>query len=176
MSKLFNQTNSDLKFGDGTVKASGCGICASACIISNLDSSVSIKSLGQEMYNKGEFVGASGTTRTGITNVLKRHGFRTIYTTPEDKDTESLRTMFAMMRQSNNKSGADLWMVLLMHGKSLGGKDNYWTSGGHFIVVSAYYEVPEKYYVFDSAMRNNGWHDESEFIGDVAAAWLVCPN
>lgn len=68
MSKTFKQGNYNPVHGI-SMKLSGCGPCASASVLCNLDGSINPVKVANWLYDHGHFY-SSGTTRAGITDVL----------------------------------------------------------------------------------------------------------
>lgn len=172
MSKTFYQSEW------GTVKGvsmgmSGCGPCALASIIYNLKPSITPKNTAMWLYNHGYF-SEDGTTRTGISKALRSYGFQCLYFTPEHTGNEEWKSAFECIKASHE---GKVWAILLVVGTRNGGKDNYWTSGGHFISVTDYDPETGKVYVRDSGSKGrSGYHDPNALKYDTNAMWVICPT
>ena len=79
MSKTFKQGNYNPVHGI-SMKLSGCGPCASASVLCNLDGSINPVKVANWLYDHGHFY-SSGTTRAGITDVLQKHGMEVFLVT-----------------------------------------------------------------------------------------------
>lgn len=146
---------------------SGCGASALACVVHNIDTSINPKKVANWLYDKGHFY-SSGTTRTGITLALEHYGFEIEgYYKPE-------HTGGSVWKQAVNKMkslSGDWWAIVLTVGKSNGAKDNFWTSGGHYLAITDLKN--NKVYVRDSGARNNtGYFDLERLRYDTNVIWI----
>ena len=175
MSKTYNQLTSKLEKKDVnghtvTMKGSGCGVCSLASIAYNIKTSYTLEKVWEYMVKKGYTI-REGTTRTGMTECIKYYGMKsTYYTSTLSGGANHTKLMTAMKALS----GSSTWAILLMYGKSKGGKSNYWTSGGHFIAATDY-DKTNGFYVRDSANGRTGWHPEADFKGCIVAGWVITP-
>lgn len=169
MSKTFTQSAYGAVKGV-SMAASGCGCCAVASIVSNVKPNISPTDVAQWLYSKGYFSSA-GTTRTGITKALQYYGMQCLYFTPEHTGNSQWKLAFNALKLSREHK---LWAILLVVGTKNGGKDNLWTSGGHFIAVTDYDPETGKVYVRDSGSKGRtGYYDPSTLKYDTNAMWIV---
>lgn len=154
-----------------SMATSGCGPCSLASIIYNKDTSINPQKVAQWMY-KEKYFSKDGSTRTGITKALNHYGFQCLYFTPEHTGNEEWKTAFECIKASME---GQLWAILLVVGTKNGGKDNLWTSGGHFLSVTDYDPKTGKIYVRDSGSRGRtGYYDPATLIYDTNAMWIIC--
>ena len=169
MSKTFKQN----KYGtvNGISMAnSGCGPTSVADIVHNKDATITPKKVAEWLYKKGYFSSA-GTTRTGITEALKYYGFQSLYFTPEHTGKEGWNEAFELIKASRNSS---VWAIFLVVGTKNGGKDNYWTNGGHYIAITDYNPETGKLYVRDPGARNlTGYVNPEKLRFDTNAMWII---
>lgn len=168
MSKTFRQYNY------GTVKgvsmaAAGCGPTALADIIYNRDTSITPAKVATWLYENGVF-SSSGTTRIGISRALIHYGFQSFYFTPEHSGNQEWKDAIEVLKASRD---ACIWGIALTVGTVNGGKDNYWTSGGHFIAITDYDASQNTVYVRDPAGRRDGYQKVSNLVYDCNAIWVV---
>lgn len=169
MSKTFNQSAYG-KVNGVSMTSSGCGCCAVASIVSNVQPSISPKTVAKWLSENGYFSSA-GTTRTGITKALQHYGMQCLYFTPEHTGNSEWELAFDMIKLSREHS---LWAILLVVGTRNGGKDNLWTNGGHYIAVTDYDPKTGKVYVRDSGSRGRtGYYDPATLKYDTNAMWVV---
>lgn len=176
MSKTYNQLTSRLQAKDVnghtvTMSGSGCGVCSLAAIACNIKSGYTLDKIWKYMVSKGYTI-REGTTRTGMTEVIKYYGMRSDYYSPAYSGTKFNNLMAALKKCATEKR----WGILLMYGKNSHpeAKNDYWTHGGHFIAVTDY-DKNKGFYVRDSANGRTGYHKKSEFKGCIAAGWVVTP-
>ena len=166
MSKTFKQVEW------GTVKGvsmpiSGCGPCSLACITYNLDSGINPRKTATWLYDKGVF-SSDGTTRSGMTLGIQHYGFESTYYKPEHTGGSIWKTVLNRMKNAKG----DWWAIMLVVGRKNGGKDNLWTSGGHFISVTDYKDG--KLYVRDSGQRGRtGYYDPETLRYDTNCVWFI---
>ena len=167
MSKTFKQNNYGSVHGI-SMAASGCGPCASASVIYNLDESTNPVKVANWLYEHGHFY-TSGTTRAGITDVFQKHGFEVIgYYTPESGGGTIWQKAINKMKSLTG----DWWAVFLTVGTSNGARDNFWTYGGHYLSVTDFKNG--KLYVRDSGARNNtGYFDPEKLRYDTNVIWII---
>lgn len=167
MSKTFKQGNYNPVHGI-SMKLSGCGPCASASVLCNLDGSINPVKVANWLYDHGHFY-SSGTTRAGITDVLQKHGMEVLgYYKPEHQGGTAWKQAMAKMQSLSG----DWWALFLTVGKSNGAKDNFWTSGGHYL--SATDLKNGKLYMRDSGARNNtGYFDPEKLRYDTNVIWII---
>lgn len=166
MSKTFIQSQWGTVCGVN-MGISGCGPSSMACITYNIDTGINPKKTGTWLYNAGVFSSA-GTTRAGMTAALNHYGFDNIYYKPEHQGGAAWR---AAMEKMKNAKG-DWWAIFLVVGTKNGGKDNLWTSGGHFISITDYKNG--KLYVRDSGARGRtGYYDPETLRYDTNCIWFI---
>lgn len=177
MSKTYNQLTSTLSAKDVnghtvTMKGSGCGVCSVAAIAYNIKTSYTLEKVWEYMVSKGYTI-REGTTRTGVTEVIKHYGMKSTYYSPAYSGSKFDDLMTALKKCATEKR----WGILLMYGHSSHkeAKNDYWTHGGHFICVTDY-DKDKGFYVRDSANGRTGYHKKSEFEGCIVAGWVVTPE
>lgn len=160
MSYTFDQIHSGYTYKGVSMKVAGCGECSVASLVYNLKPD---KKLNEEVMRYAVDKGymPAGTTRTGITEMLKHYGTPSVM--------YQLKSGFNTLMDKISETG---YGILLMYGIKKGGDSNKWTSGGHYISITAY-DVEKGFYVRDSACRNTGWHKRSEFKGCMVAGWAI---
>lgn len=169
MSRTFTQANYSAVNGI-SMASSGCGACAIASIVSNVKDSITPRTVARWLYSKGYFSSA-GTTRTGVTKALQNYNMQCLYFTPEHTGNDEWKTAFDMLKLSREHR---LWAILLVVGKKNGGKDDLWTSGGHYIAVTDYDPKTGKVYVRDSGSRGRtGYYDPETLKYDTNAMWVI---
>lgn len=171
MSKTFLQAEQGT-VGGISMKNSGCGPTAIADIVYNKDVSITPRKVAEWMKSNGYFSSA-GSTRHGVTQTLKKYGFQSLYFTPEHTGNVEWDTAFEMIKASRE---GRCWAIALAVGKSNGGKDNYWTSGGHFIAITDYDPQTGKIYIRDPAGRTTGYQDPGLLEYDCNCLWIICEN
>ena len=165
MSVTFDQTKEGYVNGV-SMSASGCGACAVASIACNIKYTTP-KQVAAWLYSRGAFSSA-GTTRAGITVALDHYGFKSTYYTPESGGGTSWKNA---MNQMKNLKG-DWWAIFLVVGKKNGGKDNLWTSGGHYLAITDMKNG--KLYVRDSgARKRTGYYDPELLRYDTNVIWVI---
>ena len=165
MSVTFDQTKEGYVNGV-SMPASGCGACAVASIACNIKYTTP-KQVAAWLYSRGTFSSA-GTTRAGITVALEHYGFKSTYYTPESGGGTSWKNA---MNQMKNLKG-DWWAIFLVVGKKNGGKDNLWTSGGHYLAITDMKNG--KLYVRDSgARKRTGYYDPELLRYDTNVIWVI---
>ncbi|MCI6512921.1 MAG: peptidoglycan-binding protein [Coprococcus catus] len=166
MSKTFNQADWG-KVNGISMAASGCGPSSLASIIFNKDTSTTPVKVAQWLYNKGYFY-TSGTTRTGITAALNYYGFESIYYKPEHTGGAIWQEAMAKMKAAKG----DWWAIFLVVGTANGGKDNLWTSGGHYLAITDLKNG--KLYVRDSgSKKRTGYYDPELLRYDTNVIWVI---
>ena len=169
MSKTFTQSQWGTVCGV-SMPISGCGPCSLASIVYNRDTNITPKKTATWLYDQGYF-SSSGTTRAGITDAIRHYGFNSIYYKPEHKGGSIWNEA---MDQIKNATG-DWWAIFLVVGTKNGGKDNFWTSGGHFIAITDYKDG--KLYVRDSgARRRTGYYSPETLRYDTNCIWFIRKN
>ena len=119
------------------------------------------------LANRGAF-GSDGTTRAGVTVALEHYGFKSTYYTPEHRGGTSWKNA---MNQMKNLKG-DWWAIFLVVGKRNGGKDNLWTSGGHYLAITDLKNG--KLYVRDSgSKKRTGYYDPELLRYDTNVIWVI---
>lgn len=165
MSVTFDQTKEGYVNGV-SMSASGCGACAVASVACNIKYTTP-KQVAAWLYSRGAFSSA-GTTRAGITVALDYYGFKSTYYTPESGGGTSWKNA---MNQMKNLKG-DWWAIFLVVGKKNGGKDNLWTSGGHYLAITDMKNG--KLYVRDSgARKRTGYYDPELLRYDTNVIWVI---
>lgn len=166
MSKTFIQAEWG-KVNGISMAASGCGPSSLASIIYNKDASMTPVKVARWLYNKGYFY-TSGTTRAGITAALNYFGFDSVYYKPEHTGGAIWQEAMAKMKAAKG----DWWAIFLVVGTANGGKDNLWTSGGHFLAITDYSNG--KLYVRDSGSKHRtGYYDPDTLRYDTNCIWLI---
>lgn len=166
MSKTFNQADWG-KVGGISMAASGCGPCALASIAYNKDTGINPTKTATWLHKKGVFSSA-GTTRAGMTSGINNYGFECDYYKPEHAGGSVWKTVLEKMK---NLTG-DWWAIFLVVGKANGGKDNLWTSGGHFLAITDYSNG--KLYVRDSGSKHRtGYYDPETLRYDTNCIWII---
>lgn len=166
MSKTFNQADWG-KVNGISMAASGCGPSSLASIIFNKDTSITPVKVAKWLYNKGYFY-TSGTTRTGITAALNYYGFESIYYKPEHAGGAIWHEAMKKMKAAKG----DWWAIFLVVGTANGGKDNLWTSGGHYLAITDY--KLGKLYVRDSGSKHRtGYYDPESLRYDTNCIWFI---
>lgn len=166
MSKTFIQANWGTVCGV-SMAASGCGPCSLASIVYNSDTSINPSKTATWLYNKGVFSGY-GTTRAGMTSGIQHYGYECTYYTPEHAGGSTWTTALNRMK----KATGDWWAIFLVVGTKNGGKDNLWTSGGHFLAITDYKDG--KLYVRDSgARKRTGYFDPETLRYDTNCIWFI---
>ncbi len=173
MSKTFLQANYGT-IDDGTENGismanSGCGPTALADIIYNIDPKITPRKVAKWLYNIGHF-STGGTTRRGMTKAIAKYGMQCLYYTPEHTGNTYWNDAFQLIKASRD---ASVWAVALTVGKVNGGKDNFWTHGGHYIAITDYDPETGKIYVRDPAGRTTGYQDPDKLKYDCNAFWLI---
>lgn len=165
MSVTFDQTKEGYVNGT-SMPLAGCGPCSVASIACNI-SYTTPKQVAAWLSGRGAF-GSSGTTRAGITVALEHYGFKSTYYTPEHSGGSSWKKA---MEQMKNLKG-DWWAIFLVIGKRNGGKDNLWTSGGHYLAITDLKNG--KLYVRDSgARKRTGYYDPELLRYDTNVIWVI---
>ena len=172
MSKTFRQADWGY-VGGVSMASSGCGPSALASIVYNRDKGQNPAKVADWLRKNGYFSEA-GTTRTGITRALAHYGFQCLYFTPEHMGGEEWTTAFELLKASRE---GKVWAILLVVGTRNGGKDNYWTNGGHFLSVTDYDPKSKMVYVRDSGSKGRtGYYDPGLLKYDTNAMWIICPT
>lgn len=165
MSKTFTQSEWGRVEGI-SMAASGCGPCSVASIACNI-SYTTPKQVAAWLSGRGAF-GSSGTTRAGITVALDHYGFKSTYYTPESGGGRSWKKAMEQMKSLKG----DWWAIFLVVGKRNGGKDNLWTSGGHYLAITDMKNG--KLYVRDSgARKRTGYYDPELLRYDTNVIWVI---
>lgn len=166
MSKTFTQSEWGRVEGI-SMAASGCGPCSTASIIYNKDMNINPRKTAEWLYDHGHFY-SSGTTRSGISALLNAYGFDVDYYTPEHTGGSSWENAIEKLKNAKE----ELWAIFLVVGKSNGGKDDLWTSGGHFLAITDYSNG--KVYVRDSGARGRtGYYDPELLRYDTNCIWII---
>ena len=168
MSYSFKQYNYGTVAGV-SMRAAGCGPTALADIIYNVDKTIAPNKVAAWMANRGYFSSA-GSTRSGITAALKNYRMQCLYFTPEHTGGTEWRDAMELLKASRE---AFVWAIALTVGTVNGGKDNYWTSGGHFIAITDYDPKTGKIYVRDPAGRRDGYQDAERLKYDANCIWII---
>lgn len=167
MSKTFTQSEWGRVRGI-SMPVSGCGPCSVACIGTNIDPNLNPRKVAEWLADRGDFY-SSGTTRSGITSALEHYGFTVEgYYKPEHAGGTSWKNAIAKMQSLKE----DWWAIFLTVGKSNGAKDNFWTSGGHFLACTDLSNG--KLYIRDSGARGNtGYFSPEKLRYDTNCIWVV---
>lgn len=165
MSVTFDQTKEGYVNGT-SMPLAGCGPCSVASIACNI-SYTTPKQVAAWLSGRGAF-GSSGTTRAGITVALEHYGFKSTYYTPEHSGGATWKKAMDQMKSLKG----DWWAIFLVVGTKNGGKDNLWTSGGHYLAITDYKNG--KLYVRDSgAKRRTGYYDPELLRYDTNVIWVI---
>lgn len=165
MSVTFDQTKEGYVNGT-SMPLAGCGPCSVASIACNI-SYTTPKQVAAWLANRGAF-GSSGTTRAGITVALDYYGFKSTYYTPEHTGGSSWQKAMDQMKTLKG----DWWAIFLVVGTKNGGKDNLWTSGGHYLAITDLKNG--KLYVRDSgSKKRTGYYDPELLRYDTNVIWVI---
>lgn len=165
MSVTFDQTKEGY-VNDTSMPLAGCGPCSVASVACNI-AYTTPKQVAAWLANRGAF-GSSGTTRAGITVALDHYGFKSTYYTPESGGGTSWKKAMEQMKSLKG----DWWAIFLVVGKRNGGKDNLWTSGGHYLAITDMKNG--KLYVRDSgARKRTGYYDPELLRYDTNVIWVI---
>ena len=168
MSKTFLQADWGTVKGISMANA-GCGPTAIADIVYNVDESITPAKVAKWMANNGFFI-SEGSTRVGISRTLTKYGFQYLYFTPEHTGNEEWRVAFDLIKNSRDH---ECWAIALAVGQKNGGKDDFWTYGGHFIAITDYDPNTRRIYVRDPAGRRTGYYDADKLKWDCNALWFI---
>ena len=168
MSKTFLQADWGTVKGISMANA-GCGPTAIADIVYNVDTSITPAKVAKWMANNGFFI-SEGSTRVGISRTLTKYGFQYLYFTPEHTGNEEWCVAFDLIKNSRDH---ECWAIALAVGQKNGGKDDFWTYGGHFIAITDYDPNTRRIYVRDPAGRRTGYYDADKLKWDCNALWFI---
>lgn len=169
MSKTFRQYDSrwgKLSYppkAKHTMSSSGCGPTACAALIVNNPKykNATPKKTRTFMIDNDYATDGHGTKWDGIPACLKHFGFRA-------KKVSDMESLWDELEKTGRRC------ILLFRGGTKGGVT--WTTGGHYVAVSAYKKKDNKHYLYtrDSGVRNNdGWHCyEDTMKGLIKAVWV----
>ena len=144
----------------------GCGPCSVASIACNI-AYTTPKQVAAWLANRGAF-GSSGTTRAGITVALDHYGFKSTYYIPEHSGGATWKKAMDQMKSLKG----DWWAIFLVVGTKNGGKDNLWTSGGHYLAITDLKNG--KLYVRDSgSKKRTGYYDPELLRYDTNYIWII---
>ena len=165
MSVTFDQTKEGYVNGT-SMPLAGCGPCSVASIACNI-SYTTPKQVAAWLANRGAF-GSSGTTRAGITVALDHYGFKSTYYTPEHTGGATWKKAMDQMKSLKG----DWWAIFLVVGTKNGGKNNLWTSGGHYLAITDLKNG--KLYVRDSgSKKRTGYYDPELLRYDTNVIWVI---
>lgn len=165
MSVTFDQTKEGYVNGT-SMPLAGCGPCSVASIACNI-AYTTPKQVAAWLANRRAF-GSSGTTRAGITVALDHYGFKSTYYTPESGGGTSWKKAMDQMKSLKG----DWWAIFLVVGTKNGGKDNLWTSGGHYLAITDLKNG--KLYVRDSgSKKRTGYYDPELLRYDTNVIWVI---
>lgn len=165
MSVTFDQTKEGYVNGT-SMPLAGCGPCSVASIACNI-SYTTPKQVAAWLSGRGAF-GSSGTTRAGVTVALDHYGFKSTYYTPEHSGGSSWKKAMDQMKSLPG----DWWAIFLVVGTKNGGKDNLWTSGGHYLAITDLKNG--KLYVRDSgSKKRTGYYDPELLRYDTNVIWVI---
>lgn len=168
MSRTFTQSEWG-KVRGVSMEISGCGPCSIASIGCNNDSSLNPRKVAEWLYDRGDFYSA-GTTRAGITSALEHYGFYIEgYYKPEHQGGTTWKNAIAKMKSLKD----DWWAIFLTVGTSDGAKDNFWTSGGHYLSCTDMASSGRIYMRDSGARGNTGYFDPSKLQYDTNCIWVV---
>lgn len=169
MSKTFLQANYGRVYGV-SMAAAGCGPTAVADIAYNVKKEVRPDDVAGWLYRRGDF-GTNGTTRTGITDALGHYGLQTLYATPEHAGGAEWDFFISLFKNMRDHA---CWGIVLAVGTKNGGKDNFWTNGGHYLALTDYDQKTGRVYVRDPAGRHTGYYSLDQLKYDTNAMWFIC--
>lgn len=165
MSVTFDQTKEGYVNGT-SMPLAGCGPCSVASIACNI-AYTTPKQVAAWLANRGAF-GSSGTTRAGITVALEHYGFKSTYYTSEHSGGATWKKAMEQMKSLKG----DWWAIFLVVGKRNGGKDNLWTSGGHYLAITDLKNG--KLYVRDSgSKKRTGYYNPELLRYDTNVIWVI---
>ena len=137
------------------MKAAGCGPTSCACVTDRNPWTVA-----QWMTANGYASNGSGTYHGGIPAYIRSVGYSSSMIARGINGSMS-HTSFSTFQQSIQQGYCG---ILLMGGTGSGCRNNYWTSGGHYIAIVGYKNG--MYNVFDPASTaRDGFHAFSDFAG-----------
>lgn len=171
MSKTFKQGDSrwaSKSFAGSNMKNSGCGPTSVADIVVNNSKYQDITpwDVAQYMTKIGGASNGQGTYWFAITKSLEHYGF-TVDCIAQSAGNQYGKMADAYWDKFLANLDADGWGILLM-GKSV------WTSGGHYIAITAVRNNNKQVYVRDPGARNRtGWYDVSTFKPYVKQFWCI---
>lgn len=146
-----------------TYKTSGCGVCAAASIIYNVNPKITPLEVGKYSSSIGGATPGGATYHSTINKLFAHYGM----------NSYEVGTMPAFFSEMGKPE--DTWGVLLF--KAGKGKTGItFTSGGHYISATAYKYVKGEHYVYlrDSGLRGHiGWYRYKDFQGLIKKAWIV---
>ena len=165
MSGTFDQRKQGYVNGT-SMPLAGCGPCSIASIACNI-SYTTPRQVAAWLANRGAF-GSSGTTRAGVTVALEHYGFKSTYYTPEHSGGVTWKKAMDQMKSLKG----DWWAIFLVVGTKNGGKDNLWTSGGHYLAITDLKNG--KLYVRDSgSKKRTGYYDPELLRYDTNVIWVI---
>lgn len=165
MSVTFDQAKEGYVNGT-SMPLAGCGPCSVASIACNI-AYTTPKQVAAWLANRGAF-GSSGTTRAGVTVALEHYGFKSTYYTPEHSGGVTWKIAMDQMKSLKG----DWWAIFLVVGTKNGGKDNLWTSGGHYLAITDLKNG--KLYVRDSgSKKRTGYYDPELLRYDTNVIWVI---
>lgn len=165
-----------------TVGASGCGLISCCEIIVNVPKYQKyaksptglVKAVRSYMLKHGYAIRGQGTAHNGITNCLKSFGFRMVKefssANQHGKVGGSAERNWRTEMQKGHSWG------LLLFGTRIKKSQPVWTTGGHYIAVTAAKKVDGKeyYYLRDPGARHHdGWYPLSAIRGCVKHFWTA---
>lgn len=167
MSKTYRQYDSKwaklgYPHGADNMANSGCGATACADIVVNNPKFAHItpKHTRNYMVNHGYAIPNAGTSWNGISECLKRYGFKVKY---HDK----MATVWEEMAKGNH------YGVVLFRGGTRGGVT--WTSCGHYLAFTGYKKQNGKHYLYmrdPGPRKHDGWYCyETTMAGLIPAIW-----
>ena len=168
MSKTFLQRDWGTIKGISMANA-GCGPTAIADIVFNINENITPAKVASWMADRGYFING-GSTRIGVSKTLDHYGFQFLYFTPEHTGNKEWAEAYDLTK---NTRMHDCWAIALAVGEKNGGKDNFWTNGGHFIAITDYDPTTKRIYVRDPAGRRTGYHDADKLKLDCNAFWYI---
>lgn len=153
-----------------SMAAAGCGPTAVADIAYNFHRNITPADVAKWLYDRGDF-GVNGTTRTGITDALGHYGLQSLYATPEHTGNAEWDFFISLFEKMRDYA---CWGIVLAVGKKNGGRDDFWTSGGHYLAITDYDPKTKRIYVRDPAGRHTGYYSPSQLKYDCNAMWFIC--
>jgi len=150
-----------------TLSGSGCGCCACAHLVIEMDKykSYTPKDFRKYMVEQGFATKGNGTTWDGMTKTLQHYGY-----SPKKPDVSSSMNAAWTELNKGNRAG-----IILFRSGSKGGVT--WTTGGHYVAFLKYKVKSGKHYFYmkdSGARKHDGWYCyETTMKGLIRQMWIV---